>query len=202
MTKLRVILRWTQRALAALGLLLIVVTATPLVSWWATAYAGPWNDPRGDILIVLGGGTIDRRALALNSHWRALYAAWAWKEGTFRKVVVCGKDVAPLMRDFLVTQGIPAEAIVVEGSSGSTRENALAVAALLKHEPGVKVLLTSDFHMLRAHAAFRKAGLNVLPRPFPDVRKQVHSPKLRWALFLELVSETAKLAYYRCRGWI
>jgi hypothetical protein len=56
--------------------------------------------------------------------------------------------------------------------------------------------------MLRAHGAFTKAGLKVLPRPFPDGRKQVHSPRQRWAVFLDLVSETVKLAYYRYKGWI
>lgn len=202
MALVRRLLRWVVFLLAAIGLLLVVVTATPLVGWWSTRLAGPWNDPKGDVLIVLGGGVIDSEVLALDSHWRSVYAWRAWKEGTFRKVVVSGKDVAPLMRDFLVCQGVPAATIVVENSSTSTRENALAAKALLAGEPGTLVLLTSDYHMCRAHAAFAKAGLKVMPSPFPDGRKRVNSPSLRWGVFVDLTKETVKLAYYWGRGWI
>ena len=202
MAWIRRLLRWARFALIGLGLILLVVTATPLVGWWSTLLAGPWTDPRGEVLIVLGGAVIDGDVLALNSHWRCVYACRAWKEGRFRKVVVSGKDVAPLMRDYLVAQGVPAAAIVVEGSSDSTRENALAVKALLAGEPGALVLLTSDYHMLRAFAAFSKAGLKVLPRPFPDGRKRVNSPSQRWGVFMDLTTETVKLAYYWARGWI
>jgi uncharacterized SAM-binding protein YcdF (DUF218 family) len=199
---IRRLLRWAKFALIALGLIVLVVTATPLVGWWSTLLAGKWTDPRGEVLIVLGGGAIDGEVLALSSHWRCIYAWRAWKEGTFRKVVVSGKDVAPLMRDFLVAQGVPATAIVVENSSVSTRENALAAKALLAGEPGTVVLLTSDYHMFRAHAAFAKAGLKVLPRPFPDGRKRVYAPSQRWGVFMDLATETVKLAYYWVRGWI
>jgi uncharacterized SAM-binding protein YcdF (DUF218 family) len=109
-----------------LGLIVLVVTATPFVGWWSTLPAGQWTDPRVEVSIVLGGGAIDDDLLALSSHWRCVYAWRAWKEGTFRQVVVSGKGAAPLMRDFLVAQGVPAAAIMVENSSASTRENALA----------------------------------------------------------------------------
>lgn len=199
---IRRLFRWVMFVLAAVGLLLVVVTATPVVKWWSTMLAGQWTDPRGEVLIVLGGGAINGEVLALSSHWRCVYAWRAWKEGTFRKVVVSGKDVAPLMRDFLVAQGVPAAAIVVDSSSSSTRENALAVKALLAGDAGTKVLLTSDYHMFRAHAAFTKAGLKVLPRPFPDGRKREHALSQRWGVFTDLVIETVKLAYYWMRGWI
>jgi hypothetical protein len=41
-------------SLASPGALLVIVTVTPLVSWWATALAAPWDDPRGEVLIGLG----------------------------------------------------------------------------------------------------------------------------------------------------
>jgi hypothetical protein len=37
--------RMLRGCLAALGLLFVVVTLTPLDSWWATRLAGPWDDP-------------------------------------------------------------------------------------------------------------------------------------------------------------
>jgi hypothetical protein len=56
--------------------------------------------------------------------------------------------------------------------------------------------------MYRAQRAFKKAGLDVLPRPFPDVRKRAQAPLGRWEAFLDLTKETAKIAYYYLRGWI
>ena len=64
------------------------------------------------------------------------------------------------------------------------------------------MLLTSDFHMYRAQRTFKKAGLDVLPRPFPDVRKRATSLLGRWEAFLDLTYETAKIVGYYVRGWI
>ena len=64
------------------------------------------------------------------------------------------------------------------------------------------MLLTSDYHMFRAHRAFKKAGLEVLPKPFPDARKRASEWTGRWPAFLDLVEETLKIGYYYARGWI
>ena len=73
---------------------------------------------------------------------------------------------------------------------------------LLDQLAGPKVLLTSDYHMFRAYRAFRKAGIDVQPRPFPDAIKQSMSRMNRWPVFLGLCTETTKIAYYFMRGWI
>ncbi len=106
------------------------------------------------------------------------------------------------LENFLAYAGVPRDNITVENTSTSTRENALACARLLKGIPGPNVLLTSDFHMYRAIRAFRKAGLAVEPRPIPDAGKRAATLYLRWSAFIALTGETAKIAYYRLRGWI
>ncbi|MGD0201841.1 MAG: YdcF family protein [Bryobacteraceae bacterium] len=187
---------------AILGALMLVATFTPLVRWYARALAGNWEDARGDVLIVLGGGAIDERTLALGSYWRAVYAGLAWREGGFREVVMSGASTAPLMRDYLVCHGVPAAAIRVENEAHDTRESALYVQRLLAGVPGRKVLLTSDYHMFRARRAFEKVGLQVGLRPFPDVLKSATHVSGRWPAFLTLCEETAKIVYYWARGWI
>ncbi len=200
------VLRYAQRFLASLGLLVVLVTFTPLDYWWATQLAGPWNDPRGDILIVLGGSSLEGKIIGVNTYWRCVYAVLAWREGGFREIVLSGgpegQPVAEGMRDFLVSQGVPPDKIALETRSRSTRENALFVKELLRDTPGSKVLLTSDYHMFRAHRAFEEVGLDVLPRPFPDARKSEQSRLNRWGTFLTLAEETAKIGYYRIHGWI
>jgi len=193
--------------LALLGLLVVVATLTPLDAWWAKLLAGGWNDPPGDVLIVLGGArTSSDGVIAWNSYVRSLYAVRAYRAHAFPLIVLSGgtgpPSVASAMRDFVESQGVPAAVIRVEERSLTTRENALYVSEMLKATPGRKVLLTSDYHIYRAVRAFRKAGLDVVPRPVPDAFKRSGSLEGRWPAFLELTLESIKIVYYWVRGWI
>lgn len=190
----------------------LAVTLTPVTRWAARWLAGPWQDPQGDVLIVLGGSLLDQDLIGVNSYWRAVYASLAWREGVFRHVVISGggperTPIAVPMRQFLVSMGVPADAIVIETKSQNTWENAHYTRELLEERrlagpPHRLVLLTSDYHMYRARRVFEKAGLAVQPRPFPDVIKRSYCWDCRWDAFLDLARETAKIAYYSARGWI
>ena len=56
--------------------------------------------------------------------------------------------------------------------------------------------------MTRAAGAFRKAGLDVLPRPFPDAIKRSATRFGRWEAFIDVARETMGLVYYRWKGWV
>lgn len=191
---------------AILGLLMLVITFTPLVSWWSDKMAGPWTDPKGDTLIVLAGSAGADNVIGYGTYLRCQYAVMAWREGSFRSILVSGggegRPQALEMKDFLVASGVPANAIQVETQAHSTRENALNCRRLLANDFGKKVLLTSDYHMFRAWRAFRKVGLDAIPRPFPDAGKRSSTWQGRWPAFLELVEESGKIAYYWARRWI
>jgi len=196
--------RFVSILLAAIGFLFVLVTVTPINFWWANRLAGAWNDPVGEVLIVPGADAIDNM-LGFSSYLRSLYAVLVWKQGGFQKVLVCGggqPSIAGEMRDFMVAEGIPAADVHTETESSSTRENALKSKPLLDQIAGRKILLTSDYHMFRAYRAFRKAGIDVQPRPFPDAIKQNTSWANRWPVFLSLCNETVKIGYYFLRGWI
>lgn len=181
---------------------MVVVTAAP-PRWYLQWLAGPWNDPQAPVLIVLGGDALDGHMLGQGSYWRTIYGIMAWREGGFRQVILSGAaEITNPMRDYMVCQGVPPGQVIVEDRSTSTRENALFTAQILRGIPGPYVLLTSDFHMYRAHRAFSKAGVTVLPRPFPDAGKRLVDWRWRWNVFLDLMTETAKIGYYRVRGWI
>lgn len=203
---MRLLSRAVTYALAALGLLYLTVTLTPVDIWWARWLAGPWNDPTGEVLIVLGGSRLDNVLIGESSYWRSVYTVRTFHEGKFQRVIFSGgagtPSVAAMMRDFTSCYGLPGSLLRVEERSESTRENALFTARDLAGVPGRKVLLTSDYHMRRAHAAFAKAGLDVLPHPFPDAIKRAQGWPGRWPVFLELITETVKLVYYTWKGWI
>lgn len=185
----------------------MLVTFTPIVGLWANALSGPWLDARGDVLIVLGGAADNDGVMGQSSYLRSTYALMAYTQGGFREVVISGgtQDATPVaesIRRYLVCLGIPAAAIHIEPHSLSTRENALFTKPILDRLPGRKVLLTSDYHMTRAHRAFTKAGVDVSPWPVPDVLKRVGRPQYRWDAFLDVTRETVALAYYFVRRWI
>lgn len=192
---------------ATLGLVVLLVTFTPLDSWWIHLLAGEAYQGKGDVLIVLGGTTYSDDTLTECSYLRAFYAARCFHEGGFRKLIVSGgngfrEPTALTMRDFIESQGVPAGSITVETTSLSTRENALNVRPLVEKFPGRKVLVTSDYHMFRARRVFAKLGLEVLPMPVPDVEKRVGTWFERWSAFLTLALETCKIAYYYVHGWL
>ena len=128
MVMIRILLRTFVGALVCLGGLVLLVTLAP-PRWYALYLSESWPEPRGAVLIVLGADVIDNGMLGQSSYWRSLMAVSTWKSSTFRQVVLSGdyRTTAP-MRDFIVCQGVPAEAVLIEGRSTSTRENALFTA--------------------------------------------------------------------------
>lgn len=202
MNRFRKIWLWIRPALLTLGMILLTVTLFP-PRWYALRLAGPWSDPRGPTLIVLGAESLGDGTIGLSSYWRTVYAVRAWREGGFEHIIVSAeRPTSDPMRDFMVANGVPAAAITVEGRSTSTHENALFTADLARNFPAPYVLLTSDYHMWRASRAFRHAGLPVEPRPVPDIIKRFNSWRDRWAGFQELCLESLKIVYYKVAGWI
>jgi uncharacterized SAM-binding protein YcdF (DUF218 family) len=201
--RFRRILAWI---LSIFALLVLLVSFTPVDEWWAYHLAGPWRDPNGDILIVLGGGVLEDGTIGEGSYWRSVYAARAWHSDDFKTIVVIGgppqNPVAMPMKQFLIAQGVPSDSIVVETNSTSTRENAMMSLSILNHLPGRKVLMTSDYHMHRAERTFEKLGVGVAPRPIPDAIKRAQLVSLRWDTFLDLCAEELRTLYYRWKGWI
>ncbi|MEP7351646.1 MAG: YdcF family protein [Acidobacteriota bacterium] len=204
--------RWLRRLTVALGTLFLIATVTPIVYWWATYLAGPWNDPRGDVLIVLTGSGMEDGEIGISSYWRAMYARRFYRAGEFSEILITGGGIEPIpiattMRAFIVAQGVPESAVRVETASMNTRDSARNVAKLLSAEPDryrnrKLVLMTSDYHMYRSHRMFEAAGVKVEPRPIPDIRKRYPAVLERWGLFLELTQESLKICYYWPRGWI
>jgi len=187
----------------------LLVAFTPIVPWYANKLAGDWTDSDGDVLIVLGSDGQADGLIGQYSYWRCAYAVRAWRKGHFQRIVLCGGpipgtpfSIASTMRDFLTSSGVPAGVIYLEDRSRSTRENALFAHHLVSGWPGRKVLLTSDLHMYRAWRVFRAAGLEVIPRPVPDMLKGSGNWLSRWNHGWGLVVETVKIGYYTARGWM
>ena len=55
------------------------------------------------------------------SYWRTVYAVWAWREGRFQRMILCGgppaNPVAEAMRQFVVGQGVDPNRVLVDRTS-------------------------------------------------------------------------------------
>src|SRR5690606_34234752 len=105
---------------------------------------------------------------------------------------------------------VPEQAILLEDSSDTTRENGFYTVQLLReHELSHVLLVTSALHMPRAMAVFRRLGVNATPAPVhPQIVRprrpdySIWMPDLR-ALNASrsIIKEYVGLLVYWMRGW-
>jgi uncharacterized SAM-binding protein YcdF (DUF218 family) len=134
--------------------------------------------PAGDVIVVLGGSVHgpkpERRPYPdlVDASDRLWHAARLYRAGKAPRVLVSGGSglagvppEAPVMRDVLVSLGVPREAILLESASTNTAQNAAYSRAVLGSGQHRVVLVTSALHMKRARRALERNGLQVLPAP-------------------------------------
>jgi uncharacterized SAM-binding protein YcdF (DUF218 family) len=177
-----------------------------------------------DTIVLLGGGEdafavgpFDVTLPSSPSALRALEAARVYHLLGGATVIASGGRVfrqlqpvpeAKVLKRLLVESGVPADRILEEAESTTTREQALDVAAMLTAR-GVSrfVLVTSATHIRRASAAFRVLGFDPVPSAAP-VRstKAPPSPWLlpsgEWLHVSDMAAyDAVALMYYRWKGW-
>ncbi len=166
-----------QRVILILALALLWVggsrwTAAGLARSLEWRYTAPDPIPEAEVLVVLGGGTSPaeppRPIVEVNgSGDRVIYAAWLYRAGKAKTILVSGGTLdwdqratspAQDMATLLEWMGVPPEAILVQGESANTYEDALFSAGILK-EKGVKkiLLVTSAWHMPRSIKTVRSS---------------------------------------------
>jgi uncharacterized SAM-binding protein YcdF (DUF218 family) len=136
---------------------------------------GHWldvTDPlaKADAIVAISGDTGARADTAI-----AL-----WKQGYAPVLIFSGGSSDPesvasaeLMKRKAVAAGVPANAIVVEGTSATTEENAQRVAELMKAAGRRSaILVTSPYHQRRAALLFQRefdrVGLSFRNHPADD----------------------------------
>lgn len=107
---------------------------------------------KADVIVVLGG----------DGPSRASRAADLWLSGIAPRILVSGDGDCYWIREAMVDRGVDRRAIDVECQSGTTWENALFSAPILR-QMNVRsaVLVTSWFHSRRALASFIATSGNI-----------------------------------------
>lgn len=168
------------------------------------------NRDAEDIVLLAGYAGRDDD-MPLSSHVndssaiRILEAARVFRLKPGRRIIVSGKgDVPAIIKDVLVSLGIPAERIEIEGHSGSTMGSGENLSHLLK---GKKIILvTSAGHMHRSIRTFRNFGMHPVPAPtdFMTFRNFLATGYLPSPLYLRLsdlaIHEYVGILWYGDKG--
>lgn len=179
---------WWNRygwGVVGVGILVVWIPATPVVSGWLQGTLehrfpprAVENAPMADAIVTLGGavgaprpprvypdlsGSSDRvwHAARLYHARKAPYiiasgGTLPWKDQAFRE--------AATIKSLLVSWDVPADSILTESTSANTYQNATNTVAIVNERGFDRVLLvTSALHMRRALATFRSAGVDAVP---------------------------------------
>ena len=159
----------------------VALTAARSLEWRTLPPVDQPFAPKGEVIVVLGGGTRTRTYPRQTSEIseagdRLLYAAWLYQQGAAPRILVSGGRLpllgpasvaeADTMTDLLMLMGVPASAIIREDRSRNTYENAVETKKILEQE-GLRdiILVTSALHMPRSQAIFVKQGMTITPAP-------------------------------------
>jgi uncharacterized SAM-binding protein YcdF (DUF218 family) len=197
---------------AVLPLVLVwaVIAFTPLTRWLAAGLVRSEAPVRADAVFPLASSLQDDGGLTVASLPRLLRALELVAQGHTRRVILSelqepNPAAAPAVRELMAALGIEAELIVV-GPVGSTRDEVVAVAALVRERGfGRLLLVSSPAHTLRASLSFEAEGVPVTPVAALEVRydiERLDRPGDRVQAFGPLMHERLGLAWYRWRGWI
>jgi uncharacterized SAM-binding protein YcdF (DUF218 family) len=115
------------------------------------------------------------------------------------EVVISGADGMPALPAGL-GGGIAPGRVVLEGRAGTTYENAVYSAGLIRRKPGERwLLVTGALHMARAIGAFRRIGFDVEPWPVEETDRNgpeiVRRARREWVALLayRLLGRTSAL---------
>ena len=153
------------------------VITNEVVYWWEVE-AVPFSQlqKKYEAAIVLSGVTAANKEPYDRVHLhkgadRIMHAVQLYKLGKVDRLILSGGSgqleadsvsEAERMKRVMLLSGVPNEAIIIEGQSRNTHENAAYTRQLLDSldTKGSLLLVTSAFHMPRAAACFNKAGVS------------------------------------------
>ena len=152
--------------MAVFLLLLGAVCYLAVVGW--VAYAETHVRPKqpSEAILVLGAQVKEDGSLSLALNRRLSLARAEYLQNP-QLIITCGgqgpDEPAPegdVMRNWLISQGVPAEQVLAETSSINTRKN-LEHAKSMMEERGLTraLIVTSDYHVPRALALCGKLGI-------------------------------------------
>jgi uncharacterized SAM-binding protein YcdF (DUF218 family) len=192
--------RWFRVLIGGLIVVYGLATAAAMVVY---QYGQADHAAAADVIIVLGAGTLKDGSPSPATIRRTRHAAALYHNGLAPYLLCTGtytqqhpKSEAQACAEVAQKEGVPISAIVMEENSASTEENAIEARKIMDQR-GFKsaVLVTDNFHMLRAEMLFKRQSIPVFLSP-----AQVTSGPLDWWLAVfNSYREVGALAWYEVK---
>ncbi|MBI3592025.1 MAG: YdcF family protein [Nitrospirae bacterium] len=192
--------RWSAGIVnCVIGSLIWAVSIAPVSDTLLRGLEGDFKipqNPKGDIIILLGGGVYDGVADMSGTGSPSedmlgrIVTAVRLQKNLDIPVIISGGSVykgkeaeAPIVKRFLTDLGVPENKVIMEDKSRDTIENARYTKEIC-FKAGFKrpILVTSAYHMKRSLASFEKAGMDVTA--FPAQFKTRENKKYGWEDYL------------------
>lgn len=153
------------------------------------------NIHRGDVAVVLGSkvnsdGLPSPRLMARLNKSIQLY-----KDKMTRHIIVSGGtgkegfDESEVMKEYLITHGIPKSAIITDSQGANTQSTAQQSALLMKKYGFKSALIVSQyFHLSRTRMAFKQCGISQV--------YTAHAPYFEWRDVYSTAREVVGFYYY------
>lgn len=187
-----------RRTLLALVLLGVAVP-TGGTLWLILFYSDPPLPPDAAAIVVLSSGLTEDGDLGLHTAARVDRAIDLFHAGAAPLIVMSGgqlprqpRDMAGAMVAVALAEGVPRAALIGEARSQSTLQNALYTREALGAAAGRPlILVTHKYHLARAWASFRWAGMDRLTlvaadpdsRPAPgELLRSLGWEALKWTI--------------------
>lgn len=211
------------RGLMAVGILLLLAFSNKAVSTWLVQSLDSAYPPIAEFapgapvppevaacrfVVVLGGGHGDTPGLAAvnklstSAQARLIEGIRILRVLPNARLVTCGRGVpgypnhATILAEAAVSLGVDPNRIIRIETPRDTEEEAVELHQLIGREPFA--LVTSAWHLRRATALMRRAGLNPLPCPADYAARP--SPRREWSDYswdTESLSRSTRAVYER-----
>lgn len=169
---------------------------------------------KADVIVMLGGGvnegapggvlgpSLNGASLERAAEVARLYRRCKLPIIISGGAVFSGPAESPLIKQYLVSLGGPADKITTEEQARDTFENAV-FSKKLCDEKGYKkaVLVTSAYHMKRAVWSFEKAGFKDAV-PYPTGYKSSRTPRYHYVDFLPDPGDNLRTALHEYLGLV
>ena len=155
-----------------------------------TAGLPGYSCPRGDVIILLGGGI--RHGLPTGNTLARIVAAARLYQIIHVPVIISGgpvfewqKPEAPVDARYLEWEGVPAGKIILEEKSRDTLQNAEYSARICKRYHFKRpVIVTSAYHMKRALLCFEHFGMRASIFPSGPAKIFIRKKRYNWIDYL------------------
>jgi len=200
----------SARIVIGVAALYLLVFQTNFLWWVAEPLREDRTPVASDAIVVFAGGVGESGQAGGGQQERLKQAIDLYKAGYSDRLILSSGFVysfkeAESMRAVAIGEGIPADHIELELRARNTLENVTFVHAILERQKWKRILLVSSpYHMRRAHMVWTKTApeIEVIPTPPPNAQFYEHTRGASLDQIRGILWEYVAIINYWWRGYL